>query len=278
MLDPLTEIGWREIESGPPAGEAVVQLARTLSCRSRFPFAIGPLPGVRELKAAHRNLILSARRLLYIEAQFFRSNEAADWVEQALRENPELEVIILIANAPEEIAFEGQSDNLAHRHGEHLQARALGRLLRKAGPRRVGLFTLAKQEPVKPNEEKFEETRGTAYGSGLIHIHAKLVIADDHACLLSSANINGRSFEWDTEFGFIWSQGDGAIAEFRRQLWGQLFGGSLPEPLNLEGWRDVARRNGSAEPSDRQGFVVPYQLGRARRFGRPYWFIPEDLV
>jgi phosphatidylserine/phosphatidylglycerophosphate/cardiolipin synthase-like enzyme len=278
MLDPLTEIGWREIGSRPAVGEAVVQLARTLSSRSRSLFAIGPVPAVRELKAAHRNLIRSARRLLYIEAQFFRSNEAADWVEQALQENPELEVIILVANAPEEIAFEGQSDNLAHRHGEHLQARALGRLLRKAGPRRVGLFTLAKQEPVEPSEEKFEDTRGTAYGSGLIHIHAKLVIADDEACLLSSANINGRSFEWDTELGFIWRQSDGAIAEFRRQLWSQLFGGSLPEPLSLEGWRKVAGHNRSAEPPDRQGFVVPYQLGRARRFGRPYWFIPEDLV
>ncbi|HEY0445731.1 MAG TPA: phospholipase D family protein [Allosphingosinicella sp.] len=278
MLDPLTEISWREIPPQPPRGEAEVQLARTLSRKSRSPFAIGPVPGIRELKAAHRNVILSARRLLYIEAQFFRSKAAADWVEAALRANPQLEVIILIANTPEEIAFDGQTDNLAHRHGEHLQVRALARLMRKAGPSRVGLFTLAKREPVKASEQKFEETRGTAYGSGLIHIHAKLLIADDEVCLLSSANINGRSFDWDTELGFIWRQRDGAIGEFRRKLWWQLFGGSLPETLDLEGWRDVARHNSAAEPRDRQGFVVPYQLGRARRFARPYWFIPDDLV
>jgi phosphatidylserine/phosphatidylglycerophosphate/cardiolipin synthase-like enzyme len=223
-------------------------------------------------------VIRSARRLLYIEAQFFRSKDAARWVEEALRANPELEVIILIANVPEEIAFEGQSDNLAHRHGEHLQARALGGLLRRAGPQRIGLFTLAKQEPVKPNEEKFEESRGTAFGSGVIHIHAKLLIADDDLCLLSSANINGRSFEWDTELGFIWSEHGDAIPEFRRKLWWQLFGGSLPDQLNLEGWRDAARFNAGAEPHERKGFVLPYQLGRARRFARPYWFIPDDLV
>jgi hypothetical protein len=29
------------------------------------------------------------------------------------------------------------------------------------------------------------------------------------------------------------------------------------------------------EPS---GFIVPYQLTRARRFGRPAWFVPHDLV
>jgi phosphatidylserine/phosphatidylglycerophosphate/cardiolipin synthase-like enzyme len=278
MLDPLSEIGSREAKPPPPGGKSEVQLARTISKRSSGPFALGPRPAVRELKAAHRNVILSARKLLYIEAQFFRSNDAADWVEQALRASPELEVIILIANVPEEIAFEGQTDNLAHRHGEHLQARALGRLIRKAGPGRVGLFTLAKQEEVEPSEEKFEETRGTAYGSGLIHIHSKLVIADDTACLLSSANINGRSFEWDTELGFIWREAGDAIAQFRTKLWGQLFGRALPEPANLEGWRDIARRNSQAEPEHRQGFVLPYQLGRARRFGRPYWFIPDDLV
>jgi len=278
MLDPLTEIAELRSPSDPSGGDATVQLARTLSRRSRSPFAIGPRHWIRELKAAHRSVILSARRLLYIEAQFFRSGDAAQWVEQALARNPELEVIILIANVPEEIAFEGQVDNLAHRHGEHLQARALERLLRRAGPQRIGLFTLAKHESVQAGERRYEETRGTAYGSGVIHIHSKLVIADDDTCLLSSANINGRSFEWDTELGFIWREESGAIAEFRRRLWWQLFGGDLPEPMNLEGWRDIARFNSGAAPAERKGFVLPYQLGRARRFARPYWFIPDDLV
>ncbi|HEY0626642.1 MAG TPA: phospholipase D-like domain-containing protein [Allosphingosinicella sp.] len=278
MLDPLTEIGGA-IPEQAPRGEAVVQLVRTMSRKSDSMFATGPLHGIRELKAAHREVIRSAQRHLYIEAQFFRSDDAADWVEEALRRNAELEAIILIANTPEEIAFEGQTGNLAHRHGEYLQARALGRLLKRAGPQRVGLFTLAKHEPVKDAEKKFEETRGTAFGSGLIHIHSKLLIADDAVCLLSSANINGRSFEWDTELGFIWKEEEGtAIRAFRERLWAQLFGGCLPEQMNLEGWRDTARFNSSSEPSERRGFVLPYQLGRARRFARPYWFIPDDLV
>jgi phospholipase D1/2 len=48
--------------------------------------------------------------------------------------------------------------------------------------------------------------------------------------------------------------------------------------MSLEGWRDVARFNSSVEPHERKGFVVPYQLGRARRFARRYSFIPDDLV
>lgn len=277
MLDPLTGIDG-VAEAPVHRGRATVQLVRTQSRKSSSSFATGPLSGIRELKAAHRAVIRLAKRQLYIEAQFFRSKAAADWVEQALRANPELEVIILVANAPEEVAFEGQTDNLAHRHGEHLQARALGRLLRKAGPDRVGLFSLAKRQAAKGEDKKFAKTRGTAFGSGLIHIHAKLLIADDAACLLSSANINGRSFEWDTELGVIWTEPGGAIADFKRRLWDQLFDGSPPETMDLEGWRDIARFNSGAEPEKRKGFVVPYQLGRARRFSRPYWFIPDDLV
>lgn len=277
MLDPLSEVAEPERETDA-AGDATVQVVRTLSRKSGSPFAVGPRRHVREVRAAHREIILSAKRQLYIEAQFFRSADAAKWVEQALAANPELELIMLIANAPEEVAFEGQGDNLAHRHGEYLQAKALGRLLRKAGPERIGLFTLAKQQAVRPSEEQFEESRGTAYGSGLIHIHAKLLIADDVHCLLSSANINGRSFDWDTELGFLWSEPGETIAGFKQRLWRQLFAGGLPEGLGLEGWRDIARHNAAAEPEARKGFVLPYQLGRARRFARPYFFIPDDLV
>jgi phosphatidylserine/phosphatidylglycerophosphate/cardiolipin synthase-like enzyme len=277
MLDPLSEIAFEPESPRQGSGEAKVQLVRTLSRKSNGLFAVGPLKGIREVKAAHRELIRTAGKQIYIEAQFFRSKAAGRWLEEALRTNSALEVIILIANTPEEVAFDKQTKNLAHRHGEHLQTRALSRLLRKAGRDRVGLFTLAKREPVKPGEAQFEESRGTAYGSGLIHIHAKLVIADDSHCLLSSANINGRSFEWDTELGVVWSEPD-AVAAFKRRLWSQLFGGSMPEGGNLEGWRELARFNAMAEPEERKGFVLPYQLGRARRFGRPYWFIPDDLV
>ncbi|SMF61647.1 phospholipase D family protein [Allosphingosinicella indica] len=274
MLDPLDKAETAEAREGE--GDATVQLVRTVSRKSPTLFALGPKAVVRELKAAHRAIIGAARERLYIEAQFFRSKEAGRWIEQALEENPGLEVIILIANAPEEIAFEGQGDNPAHRHGEYLQARALERLLKTGGRDRVGLFTLAKQEEADGADAKFKKSRGTAFGAGVIHIHSKLLIADDAACLMSSANINGRSFDWDTELGVIWAERGDAITRFRRDLWGQLFDGEVP--ADLAEWRTVARANAKAEPEDRAGFVVPYQIGRARRFARPYFFIPDDLV
>lgn len=276
LLDPLDAIA-PAAALPPTAGEATVQVLRTLSKPGRGPFAMGPRPHIRELKAAHRQMILSASRTLYIEAQFFRSKAAGQWVRMALERNPGLEVVILIANTPEEIAFEGQGSNPAHKHGEWLQARTLGDLLRRGGDR-LGLFTLVKQEAVREDERAFEASRGTAYGAGVIHIHSKLLIADDESCLVSSANINGRSFDWDTELGILWREGGDAVGAFRRRLWAQLWGEALDERAGLAEWRAAAAVNAAAEPEQRRGFVVPYQLGRARRYGRPSWFVPDDLV
>ncbi|MBC7986700.1 MAG: hypothetical protein H7X93_08535 [Sphingomonadaceae bacterium] len=276
-LDPLEAADEAAIADAPAAGGATVQLARTLSRASARAFAFGPIPDIRELREAYRRLFGAARRRLYIETQFFRAIEAADWLIAALRANPELEIIILVANVPEEIAFEGAGGNPAHRHGEYLQARALSRLLRAGGLDRVGLFTLAKQEAVRRSERRFARRRGTAFGSGLIHIHAKLVIADDDACLISSANINGRSLQWDTELGFIWS-GDATIAAFRDDLWSQLSAGELDGSATLADWRSAAEFNRTAEPDDRRGFVVPYQRSRAARFGVPHWWVPDSFV
>lgn len=277
-LDPLGSIDEPKEVPVLADGPATVQLARTLSRKSPALFAAGPVPDIRELKAAHRKIIGAAKRTLYIEAQFFRSRDAADWIIEALGREPELEVIILIANAPEEIAFLGQGDNPAHRHGEYLQARALGRILKAGGPERVGLFTLVRHERADAVEKRYEDSRGTAFGSGIIHIHAKVLLADDELCLLSSANINGRSFDWDTELGFLWQQTDGAIGAFRRQSWNQLFAGALPDDAGLAEWHQLAEQNRTAEPEARKGFVLPYQRSRARRFGNPYLWIPDNLV
>lgn len=276
--DPLSEVIAPEPGESLNGGKATTQLLRTRSRDATSIFALGPVPHIRELKAAHRSLIRAARNILYIEAQFFRSREAADWVIESLRCNPGLDVIILIANVPEEIAFLGDGDNPAHRHGEYLQARALSRILKAAGPDRVGLFTLVRDEPADDAEHDYAGSRGTAFGSGIIYIHAKLLIADTQGCLMSSANINGRSFEWDTELGFLWSQEDAAIADFRARLWSRLSDGVLSGTSGLADWRSLAEQNRLAEPDKRCGFIVPYQRGRARRFGGSRLYVPDNMV
>lgn len=277
-LDPLDMMpSPTQLPPALPDGSARVQLLRTLSRRRHSPFATGPQPQVRELMAAHRRLILSARRLLYIEAQFFRHGRAAGWIIAAARRNPGLQVVILLPQAPDDVAFDGGGSNPAHRHGEWLQARALGRLRRVLGDR-LALCSLGRQAAPTPEEREHAEDGATAFGSGIIYIHSKLLIADDQAALVSSANINGRSFAWDSEFGLLW-QDPKAIAAFRRRLWRQLLGRDLEAPgAEAAAWRDQAADNAVRDPHERLGFVLPYRFARVRRFGRPAWFVPDDLV
>jgi phosphatidylserine/phosphatidylglycerophosphate/cardiolipin synthase-like enzyme len=280
VLEPLEQMEDRAPGSVPgAAGPARVQLLRTLSRRHGSPFAIGPKPRVREIMAAHRRLIACCEETLYIETQFFRFRDAARWIIRRAREVVGLEVIIVLPNAPEEVAF-GKSRNPAHLHGEWLQVRALTEM-RQALGERLGLFSLVRQEPTERREKEFDQTRGTAFGSGVVHVHSKTLIADGRLALVSSANINGRSFAWDTEFGMLWEDPAG-VARFRRSLWRQLLetdeADDAPPGRSLPVWAGIAASNARVEPHERQGFVVPHQIGRARRFARPEWFVPDDLV
>ncbi len=261
-------------------GTAQGQLLRTRSRRSRHPFAVGPRDHIRELMSAHRQIIFSARRTLYIEAQFFRSRRAAGWVVEAARRNPALEVIVVMPQAPDDVAFGGERNNPAHRHGEWLQSRALGKLRRRLGSR-LGLFSLGRKAPLTDEERELVQDGGAAFGAGMIYVHSKLLIADDERALVSSANINGRSFGWDSELGLMWEDAKG-IEAFRRRLWGQLLEmepAKLPAAgKGLKLWKDTAEANLKREPEARQGFVLPYRYARVRRFGRPNWFVPDELV
>jgi len=280
-VEPLDSIPDPVIVPAPIAGAAGrAQMLRTASVRSGRILAVRPRKQVRELMQAHRRLIFSARKLLYIEAQFFRSRRAASWVVEAARGNPQLAVIVLLPQAPEEVAFNGERKNPAHQHGEWLQARALGHMRRRLGAR-LGLYSLGRNAPMTEAERKVASDRGAAFGAGIIYVHSKLLIADDRAALVSSANINGRSFGWDSEFGILWEEPD-AVEAFRRKLWSQLLG---CRPRDVPGlteagayWADLANANVVIAPEERTGFVLPYRYASVRRFGRPAWFLPDDLV
>ncbi|QMW23900.1 phospholipase D-like domain-containing protein [Sandaracinobacteroides saxicola] len=261
----------------PASGNARVQLVRTQSRRNPVAWAVGPIRRITEIEEAHRRLINSAETILYIEAQFFRLRRVARWIVKRARQCPALQVIILLPNAPEEVAFDGDR-RAPHRHGEWLQMRAI-RHLRRRIPRRVGLFSLAQQQRARPDEiAEYEEGRGVGFGSGMIHVHSKLLIADDHSALISSANINGRSFRWDTETGFLWHE-PGAVGAFRDALWHDLLQrDSIAPETALDSWREQAVANAARKPEERQGFIVPHQITKARAFARPSWFVPDDLV
>ncbi len=54
--------------------------------------------------------------------------------------------------------------------------------------------------PAQPRRMQ-TDGRDTHYDAPIIYIHAKVMVIDDRAAIVSSANLNGRSMRWDSETG-----------------------------------------------------------------------------
>lgn len=257
----------------PPPAER--RLLTTVSRRRRRPIlALSPQPVRTTLSDAHHRLAREARRLIYLETQFFRSRPFARTLADAARANPDLGLILILPAAPEDVAF-ARATSPDARLGEYLQARAIGIVQEAFGDR------LAVLSPVRP--AAFDtEGRDTLEGSPIIYVHAKVSIFDDEAAIVSSANLNGRSFGWDTEAGVVLDD-----AEEVRRLRARVFRhwlGPATEPAFHDSrtapaaWAERARRNAACAPEERDGFLVPHDPRPARRFGWPVPFMPDEMV
>ncbi len=246
-------------------------LLRTLSTRRPFamPF-IAPRTLVSELSQAHLDAVASARRLIYLETQFFRDRALARALARAAEAHPRLELVLIVPGAPEDVAFDGATGDDA-RYGEYLQAKCVKRLRKAFGPR---IFVGSPAQPRRGGTG-----RGALYGAPLIYLHAKVSVFDDDLAIISSANLNGRSFRWDTELGV-----DIRTPAHVREIRETCFAHWLPDaaaPLPdapVRALSDLARANSERLPETRRGFLLPYASRPARRFGRNLPGIPEDIV
>ena len=267
-----------------PAGPVRAQFLRTLSRRRPGAFAFTPISVRRDLEEGHRAVIGAATKLLYIETQYFRLRSMSRAIAAQAKRHPELRVIVLMPNAPEDVAWD---DNRAvdATHGEFLQVRALNLLKRRLG-KRLGLYMLRQR-----GRTEREHGRAKAFDTGIVYLHSKVVIADDRAALVSSANMNGRSFRWDTEAGILWTQDassgegpphEGPVTDLRLALWNA----HLPRnadpiwPLDdaFAAWKALSDADLERPLGTRHNFVAPYQIGRARRFARRSLFVPDDMI
>jgi phosphatidylserine/phosphatidylglycerophosphate/cardiolipin synthase-like enzyme len=165
-----------------PAPSAIgthsVQVLRTYPARRpRYPFAPR---GERTIARFYRKAFTRARSHLYIEDQYFWSREVGEVLANALRENPQLRVTVIVPRFPDR---DGRITGPPHRVG---QARAL-QFLRDAGGDRVAVYDL-------------ENESGTP-----IYVHAKVVVIDDEIALVGSDNMNRRSWTHDSELSIaVW--------------------------------------------------------------------------
>lgn len=248
---------------------------RTISCAHDNPIAtLSPKPLQREIRQAHLDHIRDARDMIYIETQFLRDQDIAKALCDAGRRVPDLSLVVILPAAPEDVAFEGATSADA-RYGEYLQAKSVDRLSRAYGAR---LFV---GSPVQKRRESNPD-RSTLHNAPVLYVHAKLSIFDDRAGIVSSANLNGRSMNWDTEAGVELS--DPALVSqlkhrcIRHWIPVGALDPYLSGPDAAQAWSDLAQRAAGTTPEQRQSFIVPYHVAPARRFGRNLPAVPEEMV
>jgi phosphatidylserine/phosphatidylglycerophosphate/cardiolipin synthase-like enzyme len=265
-----------EVVAGSQPPQPARHLLRTISRPRRRSRIIGGIETVvDDLFQAHLSEIGRAERLIYLETQYFRDVRVARALAARARAVPELALILILPAAPDDVAFEGNT-GLDARYGEFLQARCI-RILRKAfGPR---LFVGG---PAQPRPARKEKGRAKLLAAPIIYVHAKLSIFDDNAAIVSSANLNARSFCRDTEAGIRISRAP-EVSDLRQRAmahWLPASAGRAPhDPATaVAAWTELAAANARRSPAKRDGFLLPYDLGAAESFGRNIPVIPDDMV
>ncbi len=171
--DPLPE----QQPPPPEAGPHTVQLLRTypnLSNGRDYPFARG---GERSVARGYSKAIANATRLVYVEDQYFWGHDVADPFLVALRENPELRLVVVIPLVPD-------VDGLS-RVPELLGRERAFRAVMAAAPGRVTAYGI-------------ENHAGTP-----VYVHAKLCVIDDLWASVGSDNFNRRSWTHDSELSCV---------------------------------------------------------------------------
>lgn len=259
----------------PPVatGDVLVTLSRR---RRGLAWRFGPKPMVQDILDAHLAAIEQAEGLIYLESQYFRDAQLTSALCRAARQKPGLGLILILPGAPEELAFDGR-DGLDSQMGEWHQARCLRRLQRAFGTR---LFIGGAAQRRRARSRR-KDGRDQLAQAPLIYVHAKVSVFD-HAAIISSANLNGRSMRWDTEAG-VRLGNPAVVAEVRHRCmahWLPTGADSrfFAPDLAVAAWRGLALSNAARKPELRQGFVVPYDLRAAEKFGTPVPFLPAEMV
>jgi len=265
-----------QITSGQTAPtELPKPFLRTLSAPRAAPvLSLSPSCRTRSIRQAHLDHIAAAQDLIYLETQFLRDRDITRALCNAARRRPDLGLVVVLPAAPEEVAFENAAGSDS-RYGEYLQAKSLLRLHRAFGLR---LFA---GSPVQPIRRKSDD-RSTLSNAPMLYVHAKVSVFDDTAAIVSSANLNGRSLNWDTEAGVEVTDSD-LVKHLKQRCIGHWLPDRDLEPYlrgknTVQAWHTHARLNAETAPDMRLSFIVPYKVGPARRFGRNLPGVPEEMV
>ena len=206
---------------------------------------------VRENERLHLDAIRRARRLIYLENQYFTSPKIAEALAKRLAE-PDSPEVVLVSTDGSPSWFDQMTMDTA---------------------RSEVLFRL---EQADRNNRFFAFAPRTTGGERII-VHAKVSIYDDELLRIGSTNLNNRSFGFDTECDVAAAPtteaGRAAIQRFRHRTIGHWIGesagefgaaealvGSVGEAIQRF---DTGRMQvlGATPPSSIERFIAEFQLG-----------------
>ncbi len=156
----------------PPAGPHLVQNLRTYPA-VRPPYRFAP-DGERSVARGYSKAIKRARRLIYLEDQYMWSGEVAQLFADALRDHPDLHLVVVVPRVPDQEGALGSRPQYVGRW------QAL-EMCRRAGRDRVHVYDV-------------ENHDGTP-----VYVHAKVCVVDDVWASVGSDNFNRRSWTHDSE-------------------------------------------------------------------------------
>jgi phosphatidylserine/phosphatidylglycerophosphate/cardiolipin synthase-like enzyme len=250
--EPLPPLGGAH----PAAGTHAVQVLRTYPIK-RPPYPFAP-QGERSIARLYSKALERASSFIYIEDQYFWSEEIAALYEASLRRAPELRIIVVVPRHPDR---NGRISGPTNRLGQLTMMKRLA----AAGGDRFAIYDL-------------ENEQGAA-----IYVHAKVVVIDDVLAMIGSDNMNRRSWTHDSELSIAVLDeeqdgreprdpadlGDGArrfARDLRLNLWREHLGATSDDGLvdgqgAFERWRQQADELDAWHESGERG---PRPAGRVR--------------
>jgi phosphatidylserine/phosphatidylglycerophosphate/cardiolipin synthase-like enzyme len=231
----------------PPAAEAAnvsLQVVRTLHGESRFASISMGETGILE---AYLRAIREAKRFIYIENQYFTCDDIADALVLAIKQKPDLRVIMLLNNLVDIPLYGPLPLPIVSRLSDGWQTNLIERMLGELSEserQRIGFFTLWSHEPAKPPEHPKSRIIRT-------YVHTKACIVDDEWATIGTANLDGVSLKTSEHLvladglllgapdfsqrraseinvvildGIAGQPATGTVKEFRRKLWSEHLG------------------------------------------------------
>jgi phosphatidylserine/phosphatidylglycerophosphate/cardiolipin synthase-like enzyme len=166
--DPLPE----QLPPPPECGPMLVQNLRTYPA-IRPPYDFAP-DGERSVARGYTKAIKRARRLIYLEDQYMWSTEVARLFAEALHDNPDLHLVVVVPRVPDQ-------DGAFAERPQYVGRWQAIETCRRAGRGRVHVFDVENHE-------------GTP-----VYVHAKVCVVDDTWASVGSDNFNRRSWTHDSE-------------------------------------------------------------------------------